>query len=351
MKTTPSSPFSLPVKSLTHRKRSGNVLIIVCCSMVVLLGCCALAVDYGRMVATKNHLQRTCDASALAGAAELPASDAVRIGNATHHASLTARQNGVNNTEVTIEFPAAQQIRVTANRQVSFLFAPLLGLKSGLVNATALAGRSNVADVPYVSPLAMTVQDYETFKNGALFEGRLVDNNRQDFLNGTIAPLDLREENSGKSTDDFEEDLKWGWYHKIYFDQQTTSVLNASLNSTTQKIKNALKNRIERSGKAPWFNPGPTPDSPYTFPNFKQDDPRILIILVAEQNPANNNNPKLLPRKFAPIYVEKFDDRGQDTYLIGRILPGLTLSNDNGYVKVGDENTPNTGLSVIRLLS
>lgn len=331
------------------RKNFGNVLIVVACLMVVLLGFCALAVDYGRMVAVKNKLQRTCDASALAGAAELPVTE-LGASNAIHYASLTAKQNGVAANEIIIEFPTAKQIRVTARRQVSFLFAPILGIDSGGVRATALAGRSNVSDVPYVSPIAITVEDYEKYKNGELFEGRLIDNNRQDFTIGTLAPLDLREENSGKSTDEFEEDLKLGWYHKIYFNQQTTSVLNASLTSSTQKIKRALDDRFARSAGYPWYNPGPTSDTPYEFPNYRPDDPRILILPVAEQNPTNNNNPKILPRKFAPIYIVDYKDQARDTYLLVRILPGLTLSNDNGYVKVADENTPDTGLSVIRLL-
>ena len=54
-----------PKKRLAPR-RSGNVILLTGFSLVVMLGFAALAVDYGISVNTKNRLQRTCDAAALA---------------------------------------------------------------------------------------------------------------------------------------------------------------------------------------------------------------------------------------------------------------------------------------------
>ena len=52
-------------------RRGGGVVVIVTLSLTVLMGVCALVVDYGLLVNDKNRLQRGCDAAALAGASQL----------------------------------------------------------------------------------------------------------------------------------------------------------------------------------------------------------------------------------------------------------------------------------------
>jgi Flp pilus assembly protein TadG len=339
-----------------RRRRSGTILLLVGLSLVALLGCCALAADYGRLVATKNLLQRTCDASALAAAAELPAIDSTTTGSAISYAQLTASQNGVTASEIEVAFPSANRVRVTATRQVSFLFAPVLGLRSGLVNATAVAGRSNLAGVPYNVPLAITVDDYNNNLDGKRLEEKLIDNNRQDFNNGTATALDLRNDNSGKSVAGFQEDLTNGWYQPVYFNTQINSALNASLTSQGGKLDQAMRDRFSRAAGAPWYDAGPGSgnsgsNSSYQFPNYPNDDPRIVTIIVAEPNPANNNNPQLLARKLAPVYIEDIFTRAGDTYIRMRILPKHDYNAEDPNIVIGDDSAPSTGLTVIRLFS
>src|SRR5437868_15312109 len=78
------------------RRRGGSVIVLVTLSTVFLLGCTALAVDYGLLVVDANRLQRACDAAALAGASQLKmTNDTTDTYNAKVVAVNTAAQNGV----------------------------------------------------------------------------------------------------------------------------------------------------------------------------------------------------------------------------------------------------------------
>jgi hypothetical protein len=300
-------------------------------------------------------LQRACDAAALSGAAELPASDTTRTNSATTYAQATAGENGVAAAEMTITFPSTSKIQVTATRQVNFLFAPVLGIASRSITTTAIAGRANLAGVPYNVPLAITTDDYNQYKDGTRFSERLIDNNRQDFANGTITALDLRSDNSGKSGAGFQDDLTNGWYKPVYFNQQINSALNASLTSQGGKIDDALKDRFSRAADKPWYDNGPGSgnngnNSSYTFPNYPQDDPRIVTIIIADPNAADNNNPQLTARFFAPVYLEQLTTKSGDTYVQMRILPSKSYSSEDPNVVVGDDSTAYTGLTVVKLM-
>ena len=347
--------FSLQESRPNSRVRRGSVTLVVAMSLVAILGFGALAVDYGTMVTTRNRLQRACDAGALAGAAELPATTTTSIASATNYAVTTTGQNLVSSSETTISFPSTTKIKVSAARQVRFLFAPILGMTSGAVTATATAGRSNLAGVPYNVPLAITVDDYNNHVDGRRLTVRLIDNNRQDFVNGTVTALDLRDDNSGKSVAGFQEDLTNGWYEPVYFDQQINSALNADLSSQGPKLENAMGDRFTRAAGAPWYDDGPGSgnygnNSSYTFPNYPNDDPRIVTLIVADPSEADNNNPQLTARRFAPVYVEETFKRSGDTYMTIRILPGKSYNNDDPNIVIGDDSTLSTGLTVIRLL-
>ncbi|HEX9998139.1 MAG TPA: pilus assembly protein TadG-related protein, partial [Abditibacterium sp.] len=254
--------FSISPTRFTDIKsrRRGSVLTLAALSMVALLGFAALAVDYGQLVVTRNHLQRACDAAALAGAAELPASTTSRMDMATYQAQNTAFQNKVLTSETTVTYPTpapaanSNRIRVSATRNVPTLFARVLGITSNTVSTQAVAGRSALKGIPGNIPLAITVDDYNKFKDGTPFNERLIDNNRQDFTPDTITAVDLRLGGQGKSGAVFEEDLKYGYTGTTVIGDPVNSALNASLASQSQKLDSAITYRITESAKAPWYD-------------------------------------------------------------------------------------------------
>jgi len=206
-----------------------------------------------------------------------------------------------------------------------------------------------VKGVPNVVPLAITVDDYESHKTAGGFWEVLIDNNRQAFENGTIVGLDLRNDTSGKAVNGFQQDLTTGTANTITLDQQINSALTASLSSQGMALEDAMTARFEQAKLAPWYDTGAN----FTFPNYPPGDPRILTIIVADPNLVDNNNPQLRAKLFAPVYVERVTvtkASGQtETRLRFRILPTVNFSTDDPKVVLGDENTPDTGLSAIRL--
>lgn len=362
-------------------KRGGSVVVIVGLSMVGLLGFCSLGVDYGILVATKNRLQRTCDAAALAAAPELPAHTAAAQAMAKYYAEKTAYENGVPVSEITVSFPDAKSVSVTANRRVNTLFARAIGILSNKVNAGAVAGRQVLKGLPGAAPIAITVEDYKKFSyklqpNGKmgspLFDAKMVRNHDEDFEDGTFVAMDLRPGNNGKSGAHFENDLANGYEGETTLDEPVHNALNSSLNSQGAKMLDAINDRIARAKQAPWNDSGlPAVGAGakidniegvetiansnlrrYTFPNYQNDNPRIMTIMVADPNGQDNNNPLITARFFAPVYIESVQEVGKDNFFIRmRILPKLTYSSTDPNVTPGDASTPDTGVGAIRLLS
>jgi hypothetical protein len=151
---------------------------MVAVMMVVLLGCVALAVDVGHLYVARTELQRAADAAALAGALALgrgsedsPTGDYYRSSEKVYSQSeLYAQLNAVigkgvvidRNTDVRIgylQFPRnlsttleivpldqSNAVQVIARRtssnadgQVGLFFAPIWGINSAAVSASAIA--------------------------------------------------------------------------------------------------------------------------------------------------------------------------------------------------------------------
>ncbi len=326
----------------SSRRRSGSIVVLMALSVVVLCGFAALSTDYGQMVWRRNQLQRACDAAALGGASQLPlATNAIQV------AGVVAGQNGV--PSPTYGFPnGVSQIQVSATQQVSFGFARVIGINSASVSATAIAGRIPIRGVPNNVPLAITTNDYLTYKNGTSFELQLIDNNRQNFNPGDITALDLRTDNSGKAVNVFQTDLTYGFSGTIYLNQQINSALNASLSSQGPSVVQAITQRFDEAAAAPYRDTG----NNYTFPNYPDGDRRVVTLIVADPALANNNNPQITARAIVPVYLETVRSPGGsgNTYVRMRIMPSLTYSSEDPGVVLGDDSTVDNGLAVVRLL-
>lgn len=353
----PNRPQHLRARKPRSQRQRGSVIVIVSMATIVLLGFSALAVDYGMLVNDANRLQRACDASALAGASQLKktGNDLTDVTNAKQAAvDMMAQYKVAGFDPNTITFnPAWNRITVPAKATRNYFFAGVFKLispsspGSGSVARQAVAGRTALKGVPGVSPLAITVDDYLLYKGGNLFEPVLIDNNRQNFIPGTMAAVDLRLNDSGKSGAVFQDDVDYGTPGTTVIGQPVQSTLNASLGSQGSKLETAINDRIARAAAAPWNDNGST----FTFPNYPNDDPRVITIMVADPHPADNNNPTLTARFFVSAYIDRVRSIGNgNTYLRLRIMPSNTYSSDRSDIIVGDESTPFTGPSVVGLL-
>jgi hypothetical protein len=290
---------------------------------------------------TRNQLQRACDAAAISGASQLP-----NTVNAQSVAITVAGQNNV--PSPTIGWPSGtKRIQVTATRQVPFGFAKVIGLSSGTVSATATAGRFALKGVGYNVPLAITTSDYERFKAGTPFENELIDNNRQDFKDGTVTALDVRPNESGKSPDVFQRDLTYGFSGTVSVGDKINA-LAAALSSQGPNVMQAMTARFNLAAAAPYYDTG----NNFVFPNYPAGDPRIVTLIVADPNPVNNNNPVLTVRKLVAVYIETVRDPANKNFFMKmRILPSKMYSAEDTGVVIGDDATEDTGLAVVRLIS
>jgi Flp pilus assembly protein TadG len=144
-----SSKLSKLVKWL-HRSRAedGQAMVMVAFSLVVLLGFGAFAVDIGHVAVVKSDLQNAADAAALAGAVNLPYSNASIT--AIEYANLNGMDVDNNNVTkngdtVTAVALNSKQLQVTCSRQVDYYFAGVLGFESTDVTAVAVAEKNDTA--------------------------------------------------------------------------------------------------------------------------------------------------------------------------------------------------------------
>lgn len=322
-------------------------------SLVVFLACGAVSVDYGLLVADANRMQRGVDAAALSAANLLcvtgtdSASIAYDQGQARALAVVVAARNGVTVEPNNITFPAFNKIRVPARVERKFFFAAAIGQRSGSVTRSASAGRIAVRGISHAVPLAMTTNDYNTYKDGTKFEFPLIRNQDTDFSPGTFCSLDLRPDNSGKSGAVFQDDLTDGYNGTVFIGQKIDNALNSDVNSQGAKLDTAMQDRIDDAAAASYHDTG----SNYTYPNYPVGDRRIMWIIVADPNPLSNNNPTLTARFFVPVYVISTRSPGnKDEYVKMQILPSVTFDSTDPSIVLGDDSTPFTGPSAVTLL-
>ena len=115
----------------------GQVLVLFAGGLVVFLALVGMAVDIGRVVYTRTDLQKIADASALAGAQDLP----VSIASATTTANTYASSNGSATIDVNFSNTSVplDTIKVTATRRVTYDFLKFVGLSGMDVSASAKA--------------------------------------------------------------------------------------------------------------------------------------------------------------------------------------------------------------------
>ncbi len=114
---------------------SGAVMVLVALALVVIVGMAGLVIDSGRLYLENQKIQNALDAAALAGAQELPNTNAATLA-ALEYAAL----NGLNPDELIIAFPSSSLITVEYTEEVKTYFLPVLGINE--IQAGKLAGAS-----------------------------------------------------------------------------------------------------------------------------------------------------------------------------------------------------------------
>ena len=135
-------------------EEEGVVAPMAALLLIVLVGCCALVLDFGTIYANRRALQNAADAAALAGAKEVEAQLLGGTGTPSAQAQAWAVRNGVTSVSIgatctpdrkpTLTYNNASTARpnswrVTTSRLVHLTFAPVIGVSDLCVTANAVA--------------------------------------------------------------------------------------------------------------------------------------------------------------------------------------------------------------------
>lgn len=125
------------------RAEEGQAMVMVAFSLVVILGFAAFAIDIGNIAVQKSDLQNAADAAALAGVVEMPSStnaETVAVNYAiTNGMAVQKNKVALNGELVSATAIGPKQLKVECSREVKYYFAGVLGFKSKVVTAVAVA--------------------------------------------------------------------------------------------------------------------------------------------------------------------------------------------------------------------
>lgn len=154
------------------RDEKGAVAIIVAAALVALLLSLAVVVDTGLLYQERRQLQSSTDAAALAAAIDIAEGKGADQASSRAIEYVSANAN-VPPSQVTVDFPAANRIRVVTKTERSIFFAGFFGREKAPVIAkstAALGAASGVSKlVPFIVPL-QKVPDYTGSSNAGTFE-------------------------------------------------------------------------------------------------------------------------------------------------------------------------------------
>ena len=303
------------IRHATYRK--GSVSVIMALSITFIMGCGALAVDYGVLVADANRLQRACDAGALAGAMKLKTTgvDVTDEYNAKVDAQRVAFQNGVTVNFNDITVTNGTTIRMLASTSRTLFFARALGQRTGAITRSSTAGVAagdNLSTGPgriRVAPIGISWESYNAYNADRVnpHDIELVRQNKQTFGLDDAVLFDLRN-NNAKSGAKMQDQLTGAAVeYSSIGDYETT--LNAAQSSEKKKLEDGLQILFDRSAAAPWNDSDDVGNKYSQILNgtSPMDNPRIVYLIVTPSttNPSNGTYNTQV-QGFVPVYIEDY---------------------------------------------
>jgi hypothetical protein len=140
---------------LKSRGERGQGLVLFVLGLGVLFGMVAMSVDVGLILHERRSLQNAADAAALAGAVELPASQALAESRAQEWAVNNGIDVGAGDELETSVSPDQTSITVEVKRESPYVFARVLGLDFANVHASATARIGAPASLSGVLPFGV----------------------------------------------------------------------------------------------------------------------------------------------------------------------------------------------------
>ena len=152
-------------------REAGQTLVLITVMMVGLLGIAGFAIDYGFWALNKNQVQSAADASALAGASQLPAGQASAGSTAQSQYAKNGAASDSVGVSTTTNLTANDSVTVNASRNVATWFTNLFGVHSVTVKGAARATIESFTTVNGVNvmPWGVLKASYVTGQNYPIY--------------------------------------------------------------------------------------------------------------------------------------------------------------------------------------
>ena len=143
------SSFKRRLQKLHANNERGSILILSVLSALIIVGSAGLAVDVGRLYATKAELSRSVDAAALSGVLEFNGT----AGGLTNAQTKATAYMAMNEPSVTASCSSSvpsrvcvvpdgttSTLRINATKATRLYFLPIFGVNTAYVSAKAISG-------------------------------------------------------------------------------------------------------------------------------------------------------------------------------------------------------------------
>lgn len=275
------------------KSEKGTAIIILALGMTVVLGFSALVVDVGVVMYEKSNISNAVDAAALAGAQEL----IYNKDNAINVVNQYLEANGVDPLDVEVVLSDSDtKLSVTANKEVNYYFARILGFENGNVEVNCVAKCAPISGVyEGIRPFAIEQQTLDFGQTYTLKAGGGCGSN------GNYGALAL----GGNGACNYKSNIINGYNgHLKVGDYVTTEPGNMS-GPTSQGI-NALINQCNHS---------PECDSE----QYDIDCPRIITAIIVE-NLDVNGRASVKVSGFAKFFLEGVAGQGNNSTVTGKFI-------------------------------
>jgi hypothetical protein len=285
------------------KKEKGSVSVIVALAMTLFITLLAFVIDVGSLYLEKSRLQNIVDASALAGAQELPG-------------SFSKSQEEVNKTiQLNNENPAyfmtsitKTVIEVTGSKKGTFFFAKAFGVEEPIVQAKA-----KVALQPLISgkeAIPLGVQPSTDLLFGSLQTLKV-----SDSANGNFGAIAL----TGPGAKDYETDLKNGYQ----FDLKVGTTLDTQTGQLAGPTTKAINARLALCPNA-------------TYLNYPNNCARVVLVPIYEPVQSNQNQIKQVKIVgFGSFFLEGVSSTSEGAVVTGRFIertyPGESSVSQTGF--------------------
>jgi len=176
-------------KLTVRARKRGQVMVLICVSMVALMGMIGVVADFSFMQHQRNMMQTAADSAALAGAQELNYGDVAAAGKAD--AATNGYTDGAGNVTVTMNNPPSMGpnagiggfVEAIVSKPEPTYFMRVLGVGTLTVSARAVAYEGNGPNCIYVlNPVASGAMSTNGSANVQSGCGLLVDSSSSSAI-------------------------------------------------------------------------------------------------------------------------------------------------------------------------